>query len=112
MRELRRFPRVPYAVDAKYHRAGVGESWRAVRVVNLSAGGIRVLTEELLNLGEILELRIQLTGVRGPLVLHGRVAWRQMQAAGVTEHGLGFIDVTPSQQEQIDGLVCFLKQSA
>jgi uncharacterized protein (TIGR02266 family) len=111
-RERRHFHRIPHAFEVQYRRQGeLGESWRAVNTVNLSAGGIRIRCEDLFEGGTLLELSIQLPNAREPLVLQGCVIWSRTQASGVTEYGVEFLDVTPERRVQIDNLVEFLKKS-
>ena len=112
-RERRQFSRVPQLFDVQYRLTGtLGESWRETKTSNVSAGGIRFRSEETLELGDSLEIRIELPGMRERLVLNGRVIWNQLQASGVMEHGVQFLDLKPEQQLQIDNLVQFLKKSA
>ena len=111
-RERRYFSRIPHAFDASYRVVGeLTASWCAVMSINLSAGGMRVRIDEALEKGAILEVKLQLIGIRELLIVRGCVVWNQMQASGVTEVGIEFMDVKPEQQVQIDSLVEFLKKS-
>lgn len=110
-RERRFFSRVPHAFEVKYRLDELGAPWRAVTTINLSASGMRFRTEEPLEQGTALELQMTLTGIREVLIVRGHVVWSQMQASGVTENGVAFMDVKPEQQIQIDSLVGFLKKS-
>jgi len=110
-RERRQFFRVSIPFDAKYRFFGeLTQGWRTVRTLNLSAGGMRFKSSDLLEVGGFVEVQIQLPSEREPLMLRGRLAWSQAQASGVTENGLEFIEVTPQQQAKIDELVDFLKK--
>ena len=112
-RERRFFSRTPHEFDAQYRVVGeLTASWCAVTTVNLSAGGMRVRMDEALEKGALLEVKLQIVGIREILIVRGCVVWNQMQASGVTEVGIGFMDVKPEQQVQIDSLVEFLKKSA
>ena len=109
--ERRQFARVLHPFDVQYRRYGkLGETWQVVTTLNLSAGGTRFRSEDALDTDEILELQIELPGIRERLMLRGRVTWCHMQASGVTEHGVEFIDVTGEQRAQIDNLVHFLRK--
>ena len=111
-RERRQFPRVPQPFEVRYRLSGeLGESWKAVTTVNLSAGGVRFRDTELLTIGDALEIQIHLPGARETLTFQGRVAWSQMQASGVTENGVEFVDATAAEQQRIDNLVQFLRRS-
>lgn len=110
-RERRRFFRVPIPFDAKYRFFGeLTQGWRTVRTLNLSAGGMRFKSSDLLDVGGFVEVQIQLPSEREPLMLRGRIVWSQAQASGVTENGLEFLEATPQQQAKIDELVDFLKK--
>ena len=108
-RDRRRFPRTREPLEAQYHVDGDFSSvWTTMTVLNLSAGGLRYRGAEELDPGRTLQLKITLPGMPIGLELHGRIVWKQMHAAGVTEHGVEFHDLTEKQQEQIDQLVQFL----
>ena len=109
--ERRRFSRVPQAFDAQYRLMGeLMESWRKIRTLNLSAGGMRFRSAALLEIGEWLEVQLTLPGIHEPTILRGRVVWSRMQASGVVENGMEFVDLSPEQQLQIDQLVEFLNK--
>ncbi len=108
-REQRRFSRTSQALEAQYRQArGLGVSWVAVTTVNISAAGARFRGPEPLEAGEMLEVRIQLPGAHKPLDAEARIIWSKMQASGVTEYGVEFLNISDQQQAQIDQLVEFL----
>ena len=113
-RERRRFVRIQQLFDAKYRiYGGLTEGWRNVRTMNLSAGGLRFKSADLIELGAMLEVQLQVPYDSEPLSLRGRVVWSEIQASGVTENGIEFIDITPDQQGRVDELVkFFLKKGA
>ena len=107
--DRRRFPRVPEAFRVQYRIFGdLEESWHAVTTLNLSAGGIRFRGADPLEIGTPITLRVQLPGAAQPMTLRGQVVWSQMQASGVTESGVEFVDVRPEQRARIDQVVSFL----
>ena len=111
-RERRQFPRILKPFDIQYRRYGVlDDYWHAATTSNLSAGGIRFRSDELLPVSTVLEIQIVLPGLSETQVLRSRVLWHQIQAPSVTEYGVEFLDVTSAQQVQIDRLVQFLKRS-
>ena len=111
-RERRQFHRTPHEVEARYRLLNeLTASWRAVTLINLSAGGLRFRDDEALEVGVLLELRLQLPGVNEPLNLKGRVIWSQLQASGVIEVGVGFLEVVVAHQMQIDNVVQFFRNS-
>ena len=108
--ERRQFPRIPQPLEVKYRRTGVlGSVWRAIKTLNLSAGGMRFRDTETVELGDVLEVEIQLPGSHGVLTLQGCVVRSQFEASGVAELGVEFVDSTERQREAIDNLVRFLK---
>ena len=80
--------------------------------INFSAGGMRVIAEEPIALGALLEMQLQLVNLREPLTMRGQVIWSKMKTPGVFEVGVQFLDHTPGQQVQLDGLVEFLHKNA
>jgi len=111
--ERRAFRRIPQSFVVQYRLFGAfTEGWRSGNAVNVSASGLRMRSEDVFEVGTTLTLHITLPGLRGPLDLLGRVAWSQAQAAGVSESGIEFMDLTSEQQAQIDELVGFLQRGA
>ena len=112
-RERRRFPRVPESFHVQYRVFGdLGESWRTVATLNLSAGGIRFRGADPLEAGAVVSLQLQLPGATQPMTLRGQVVWSQMQASGVTESGVEFVEVSLEQRALIDQVVGFLNKGA
>lgn len=111
--ERRDFSRVPVPFGVRYRIYGeLGESWREIATVNISAGGMRVRTEEILETGTQLEIQITLSSAATRLAVQGSIAWSRPMGAGVNESGVQFTDLTPQQREQVDALVQFLRKSA
>jgi c-di-GMP-binding flagellar brake protein YcgR len=109
--DRRRFYRIPQSFDVQYRAFGaLEESWCVTRTVNLSAVGIRFRSGDLLEPGTMLEMQITLPTAQTQLALCGSVIWSQMQASGVAETGVDFLNVTPEQQLQIDQVVQFLRK--
>lgn len=110
-KERRQFPRVEQAFGAQVRTYGdLGATWSAVTAVNLSASGIRFRCEETIKPGTMLELQFQLPGISQPLSLRGVVVWSTLQASGVIETGVEFLDLHLPQQHQMDQLVRFLRK--
>ena len=108
-KERRRFSRTSQSLDAQYRLIGeLSTSWMQVIAVNIGAAGARIRGAESMEVASLLELQVQLPGARKPLVVQGRVIWSRMQASGVTESGVEFLEITAEQQWQIDELVRFL----
>jgi len=65
---------------------GEAEGW----TLNLSRGGVRIIVECELTLGEVLELTVGLAG-SSPLVRQGRVVWFQEETDGLIA-GVAFLN--------------------
>lgn len=110
--ERREFHRVPQRFEVQYRPAGqMSASWHPAVTLNLSAAGVRMATDESLEDDASVELKLQLPNSPQPLVVHGRVIWSQLQASGVCEIGVAFVDQSPEQQLHLDTLVQFLRKS-
>ena len=108
-KERRDFGRIPVPFDIRYRIYGeLGESWHDLTTSNISGGGMRFRTEELITVGTPLEVQIGLPGSPAPLVVRGKIVWSRLLGSGVSENGVQFMDMTPEQHEHIDGLVRFL----
>ena len=109
-RERRQFHRTPHPFEVRYRQYGqFTSSWAEASTINISAGGIRFRSPELLERGTALELEITIPSMREALVIRGQVAWSQLQASGVIENGVQFTEVSSEQQLRIDELVRFLR---
>ncbi|MBI2105065.1 MAG: PilZ domain-containing protein [Candidatus Omnitrophica bacterium] len=109
--ERRRFPRVAETLEVRYRGAGaLDEPWRAGTAISLSAGGLRFRSEDAFPAGTLLSLKLRLPGGAEPTAVNGQVAWSQLQASGVTEVGVEFLDATEPQRALIDQLVAFLNK--
>jgi uncharacterized protein (TIGR02266 family) len=107
--ERRDFGRVPVPFAIRYRIYGeLGESWHEITTINISAGGMRFRTDDLLEVDSQLEVEISLPGSPTPLVVQGKVVWSQALGAGASENGVQFLNMTPQQREHIDSLVQFL----
>lgn len=112
-RERRFFPRLHQVFEVRYRASNeLGSSWHAVTTLNLSASGMRVRHAETMEPDTLLRLQIQLPGGREPITVDGRVVWSQMQASGVVESGIAFLEVRPEQQLEIDNVVQFFRKTS
>ena len=108
--DRRRFDRVTASFEVECRRAGaLSETWRRVVVVDFSAGGLRFHSEEPFDPGEPLEVQIRLPNIRWPLLLRARVVRSDPLSPGTCRCAVEFVEVTPDQQAEIDGLVQFLR---
>ncbi len=110
--DKRKFYRTHQPISAQYRVTGdFTAGWHNVRTMNFSAGGVRFKSAAPLEIGVLLDFHVEVPGLKEPLNVKGRVVWSQVQAAGVTENGVEFLDVGPDQQFQLDALVQFFKKS-
>ncbi len=111
--ERRQFSRADQPFEARGRIYGeLTESWHTITTLNISAAGMRFRSDDMLPLGTVLELEVNLPCLREPLVVRGRVVWSRAVASGVAENGVEFINVSLGQSEQIDQLVKFLMKNA
>ena len=108
--ERRRFDRVKASFEITYRVAGtLTETWRAVTIIDLSAGGLSFDSQELFEEREPIEVQIRLPGARSTLLLRALVVRSDMMASGLYRCALEFAELTPDQQAGIDELVQFLR---
>ena len=108
-RERREYDRAPFQVPMKFRRAGLlMELWHQGILTDLSAGGLRLVTQELLDLETRLEFQLLLPTQGASYVLLGTVVSEKQTNTGDSEYGVAFDDVTPDKQVIIDQLVEFL----
>ena len=109
--DQRQFFRVPAEFQVQCRQRGaLASPWQGVSTTDLSAGGISFQSEIMLEAQEPMDIRITLPSFRAPLVLSGVVVRVRSIASGLSDYAVEFGDVTPEQQEQIDGLVQFLRK--
>ena len=73
---------------------------------------MRFKSADLLELGAELEVRLQMPYAAEALALRARVKWSAMQASGVVENGIEFMEITPDQQARVDEVVKFFSQKS
>ena len=96
--------------EVECRRAGaLSEAWQRVAVVDFSAGGLRFHSDEPFDPGEPLEVQVRLPNIRWPLLLRALVVRSEPLAPGACRCAVEFVEVTPDQQAEIDGLVQFLR---
>lgn len=107
--ERRQYSRVQFPLPVRYRIAGELMSlWRTGDIVNLSAGGLRFTSTQLLESGTRLEFQIHLPVRQESYVVIGELVWVHESIRGTPEYGVAFIDVSPDKQTEIDELVRFL----
>ena len=107
--ERREYRRADLRFVIKYRRAGaLMDLWRDGTMTDLSAGGLRFSTEELIDQGVTLEFQILLPIRKDPYVLVGQVVSEAPSEPQRSEYGAAFVDVSPDKQVEVDELVQFL----
>lgn len=110
MRERRRFNRVHEPLELFYRGSGqLASSWHKATLVNISAGGLRLRTDESIETGALLELQMKMPGNREQMEIKGLAVWVDMPGAGIIECGIEFSDTNPEKLMQIDAIVEFLR---
>lgn len=110
--DRREFHRAGFQVAIAYKRIGaLLETWQTGTMTDLSAGGLRFTTGDLIEQGAQLELKLVLPIRKDPYVLGGRVVSEQPADEGAIEYGVAFLDLKPDQQAEVDELVRFLNRS-
>ena len=109
--EHRRDPRVTLSLLITFRLSGTTEStWCSGMATDISAGGLRMRTEEQLQVGEQLEFKLLVPVRPEPYLLFGQIVWKREPAPARVEYGVAFVDVTPDKQAEIDALVEFLRK--
>lgn len=101
--ERRAHPRVPTRFSVHCRRLGRGGVDRAVEVVDLSMGGVRITAPAALHLGDVVELMVD-EGA-GPFTLSGLVVSISAVGAEARYGHIAFTRITPLVLEQIAHLV-------
>ena len=103
--EKRKFPRLQLNVKVKYEVLK-GSPLRAEENLskNVSAGGIRLMVSEKIDIGALLRLKLSLHGEVNFIIVKGTVVWTE--EFSVNEYkaydcGIEFVDVSPLNQENI-----------
>lgn len=107
-RERRQYPRITHPIAVRYRAHGNLDSlWHEATTINVSAVGMRMRGAELLERARLLELTMEVPGLREPLLLKGRVVWAQLQASQVIESGVEFDTLAVEQETKLDQLLRF-----
>jgi uncharacterized protein (TIGR02266 family) len=105
MAEINRTERIrPLAFDAEFRHGGKAAFGY---VSNLSEGGVFLVTEERIPIGETLHLRFVLPWQIGEVEAEAQVRWRTCDAGSRAQHlpsglGLAFVELAPEVRERLD----------
>ena len=106
--ERRRFQRAPESFPIQCRNPKEGERWKGVQAINISASGLRLLSDVPFEEHAMMEFKLDLPNIGGPLVLLGDIVWSKVMTVGVVEVAVEFKQVTPEQEIQIDEIVDFM----
>jgi len=109
--ENRRFERTSQPFDVRYRPGGLVSTWTQALLLDLSAVGLRMQVEEILDLDMKTDIEIKLPHDPEHLLIEGIVVWSRAGDSGDFEVGIEFRALTTSQEAMIDELVQFLKES-
>jgi hypothetical protein len=110
--DRRQFKRLTQPCEVACRRYGAVEDvWHTAQVQNLSAGGMSISGQVVFEVGGLLEVKLPMPTLHGPLALRGRALWGHLQENDLVEHGVEFIDITAEQRLQIDNFVQFLAKN-
>ena len=107
--EHREYRRTDLAVPLQYRPArSLMELWHGGTLLDLSAGGFRFSSDQVLDHDDELDFEVLLPIRRHPFQFMGRVVREVEIEVNYYEYGVVFIEVAPAQQADIDRLVEFL----
>jgi len=118
MEERRKFPRLDLNVEVNWKRNSASPSVSAGNIANtknISAGGVCLISDECLNVGQGLSLEIKLPGNR-IINAEGRVVWTdQFEIIGgkyEKKYGVGveFVDIKDEIRTEINKFILSFQQ--
>lgn len=104
--------RTPVQIDVEYRQAGTTAHGTCL---NLSEGGMFIVTDRPAAAGTELALHFTLPGLSDPLSVRGQVAWvsgQETDPPAITGMGVCFLDLNPSEATAIRTLVDRLSAEA
>ena len=108
--DRRKHARVQESFPAKCRRAGTREPWQDIKVVNLSADGLRCLGTLPYEAQTELDFQLTLPLTEDCLEIAGTVVWMRAPAAGLAELGVRLRPVSEVQETHIDQIVDFMRR--
>ena len=108
-RERRKDPRAVLQLQVRYRVLGASlDVWYAATVENISAGGVKLVTDQLLEEGSSVEVEIILPSRKDPYILRGSVVSEHPASLGRLEYGITFMDAAVGDRLEFENLVRFL----
>lgn len=97
--QRRDYVRVSYIQEIKYVKDSEEADYRNALLINLSGGGVCFKTTDILNIGEIIDIR--LTYSNEVAITKGKVVRGQIDEFGKHSYGVQFIDIDDITREKI-----------
>lgn len=101
----RRFKRIPFKATIEYKlKFSRSDLFYKGKIINLSAEGVFVVTQQLCSIGDLLLVRINLLPEPGMLEATAKVVWvadEEIQSEDSPGMGLEFYNLDPEKQEKI-----------
>jgi len=105
MQERRTDPRAPVEVEVHYRSA---QEFLSAYTLNVSGGGVYIMTKEPLPLNQVVHLRFTLPGVARVFNLQGLVVWTNpfpSRSSFPSGMGIRFMNLDPEGKKLIAGFV-------
>jgi c-di-GMP-binding flagellar brake protein YcgR len=103
MIERRKFIRLqaPIGISYKPMKKGRAPKPTISLIRNIGGGGIRFVVREELRMGELIEMKIEIPNVTGPIRAVGEVIWFEGSADGSGEAGIRFREIDAKDLHRI-----------
>jgi len=111
--ERRQHERVRLPTPLKYRVEGEpGAALHLGELLEIGGGGLRFAGDRPLEVGRRVEFEISLHNRAAPYRFTGQpvLVWARQSKAGICEYGIEFVQVTSTQQFEVEELVQFLAQ--
>ena len=82
--------------------------WHKATIVDISAGGLRFLSPEPVEVGTRIEFQVLLPVRKDPYAFAGQALWEREAGGAGFEYGVSFAGLSMDQQSDLDKLVRFL----
>lgn len=93
--DKRNFPRLPLDVEVNYSGKGIARS------KDVSEGGIRILTDEPMELSKICTLVFHIPTTGEKIQCFGKVVWTEQVSDHLHENGINFWDIDVASRQKI-----------
>ncbi|MGA1868078.1 MAG: PilZ domain-containing protein [bacterium] len=102
MQEKRAFARVPIiSSHVDYKVTGMFKKGNMVPLEDISAAGIKVITNEALQLDTLLKLGIQIQNISKQIFAEGRVTWQKKHEKNLFETGIKFTQISEEDKTEL-----------